>query len=450
VTFFIKIVRSAWANEVLTGSASALAIKFTASVLGFVMFALASRHMDPAAFGTLAMIFNAMSFLAVVALCGQETLIVRSWDEYCGTHRPQLARGVLTFGAQVATVVPLTVAVVAGLGWLAWDRTASIPLVIAACSFLVAQAVIHFSWQFSRVAVGLVIGEVPREVMWRLIVVAVIAAGLVAQIGLSAVEFFAIAAGAILVAIAFQVWRVARALPAAVVEATPQRDIAAWIPRSFKMWLSALMDITGQYLEVVVIGLVLGPTSAGFYFVVTRITNVFAMISGGITTYATTQISGLFHADAKAELQHILRSLAVISTIVVAAAFTVILLAGKLLLLLFGAAYVPAYPALIVMAAAAAVAALAGPASALLLMTGNEGRYPRIVGCGIVLRFALIAILGPLLGLMGAAIAWSVSALAIALALVIASRRLVGVDPSLTSAFVRGSRPAVPVTGGAP
>jgi hypothetical protein len=43
-----------------------------------------------------------------------------------------------------------------------------------------------------------------------------------------------------------------------------------------------------------------------------------------------------------------------------------------------------------------------------------------------------------------------VSALAVALALVITSRRLVGVDPSLSSAFVRSSQPAVPVTGGTP
>jgi len=219
------------------------------------------------------------------------------------------------------------------------------------------------------------------------------------------------------------------------------------IARSFKMWLSALMDMTSQYLEVLVVGLVLGPTAAGFYFVATRITNVFAMISGSITIYATSQISGLFHANAKDELQTILRSLAVISTIVVAVTVAVILLAGQLLLSLFGIAYVAAYPVLIVLAVGASIVTLAGPAAYLLLLTGNEGAYPRIMACGLTLRFALIAILGPLFGLMGAAIAWSISAVVIALTLVIASRRLVGLDPSPSSAFARAARPIVPLTG---
>src|SRR5918996_498644 len=100
-----RIARSLLQNDVLKGSATALAIKFTASVLGFTMFALSSRQMEPETFGALAIIFNAMSFLSAAALCGQETLIVRSWAEYCGSDRPGLARGVLTFGAQVTVGV---------------------------------------------------------------------------------------------------------------------------------------------------------------------------------------------------------------------------------------------------------------------------------------------------------------------------------------------------------
>jgi O-antigen/teichoic acid export membrane protein len=305
----------------------------------------------------------------------------------------------------------------------------------------------HFSGQFSRVAGGLIIGEVPRELLWRLIVVATIAVHHIVQVGFGTTEFFFVSTGALLLSVMFQIWRVARVLPAAVVQATPQTDVPTWIARSFKMWLSALMDMTSQYLEVLVVGLVLGPTAAGFYFVATRITNVFAMISGSITIYATSQISGLFHANAKDELQTILRSLAVISTIVVAVTLAVILLAGQLLLSLFGIVYVAAYPVLIVLAVGASIVTLAGPAAYLLLLTGNEGAYPRIMACGLTLRFALIAILGPLFGLMGAAIAWSVSAVVIALTLVIASRRLVGLDPSPSSAFARAARPIVPLTG---
>jgi O-antigen/teichoic acid export membrane protein len=450
VSLVNRIAQAALTNDVLRGSASALAIRFTAAVVGFVMFALCSRNMEPAAFGTLAVIFNAMSFLAAAALCGQETLIVRSWDEYVRTGRPGLARGALGFSARVAVAAAFAVAVLVALGWLAWDRNVPVALVVGASSFLFAQSLMHFSGQFSRVAGGLFIGELPRELAWRSLVVMVLLVHYLWHIAFGTTEFFFIAAGSLLLALLAQVWRVSRVIPSDVAAAEPVTEIRPWIARSFKMWLSALMDLTSQYLEVVVIGLVLGPTIAAFYFVASRITNVFAMIAGSITIYATSQISGLFHANAKGKLQDVLRSLAVISAITAVGAFAVVVLGGKVLLSMFGETYVSAYPALIVLSLGASVTALAGPTAYLLLLTGNEGAYPRIMACGLALRFILIVALGSAFGLIGAAIAWSAAAAALALALVVASRRLVGVDPSLTSAFTRPMAPAVPVPGSAP
>ena len=441
------IARDLMGNGVLKGSATALAIKFAAAIVGFAMFALSSRYMEPASFGSLAIIFNAMSFLSVIALCGQETLIARSWDEYTGSGRPALARGALTFGGMIVIIAASLMALAVGFIWSASDPALSVGLVAAACAFLFAHSIMQFLGQFSRVAAGLIIGEIPRELMWRLIVVLTIAIHHVLSFHFDATDFFIASAGALLLAVAVQMWLVARAIPAAVKRAKSEREIAVWMPRSFKMWLSALMDTTGQYLEVVVIGLFLGPTAAGFYFVATRITNVFAMITGSISVYATPRISALFYRDAKRELQKILSSLALIGAILIGGAFVTVLAFGKLLLWAFGAAYVSAYPALLVLATGAAIGALAGPAAHVLLLTGNEGAYPRIMGSTLVIRFVLIAILGPMFGLMGAVVAWSISTIVMAALLIITCRRLVDLDPSLGSALGRSRQPPRPLGG---
>jgi O-antigen/teichoic acid export membrane protein len=430
-----KIARYFPDSHVLRGSASALVIKFTASALGFVMFALCSRYMEPASFGTLAIIFNAISFLSVVALCGQETLIVRSWDEYRGTDRPSLARGALVFGVRVTLGAALVAAVVTGIVWSAWDRTVSLGLVAAACTFMFAHSLLQFTGQFSRVSAGVLVGETPRELLWRLFVVIAIAIYHLLHIDFGQTEFFATAAAAILAAILFQTWLVASSIPPAVRGARSDYDLGSWLPRSFRMWTSALMDTTSQYLEVVLIGFVLGPTAAGLYFVATRITNVFAMITGSISIYATSQISALFYSGAKPELQHMLRALAIISAVLNGAALLTIIVAGKLLLSIFGPAYVSAFPALVILAIGASAGALVGPATHLLLLTGHEGAYPRIMAPVLFIRAILIVALTPWLGLMGAAIAWSVSTLVMAVALIIACRRLVGLDPSLSFAL---------------
>src|SRR5687767_4861037 len=78
-----EMLRAIVTSRVLKGSAAAFTIKLAAALLGFTMFALMSRRMQPAEFGSLAIIFNTMASLSAAALCGQETLIVRSWDEYC-------------------------------------------------------------------------------------------------------------------------------------------------------------------------------------------------------------------------------------------------------------------------------------------------------------------------------------------------------------------------------
>jgi O-antigen/teichoic acid export membrane protein len=431
-----KIADALPSNDVPKGSAAVLTIKFTASVLAFAMFALSSHHMDPAAFGTLAVIFNAMSFLAVISLCAQEALIVRSWDEYCQSHRFGLARGALTFGAQIAVIAGLVTGVAVALGWSVWDPVVSTNLLLAACFFMFAQSLMHFTGQFTRVSVGLMVGEIPRELLWRLMVVAVVGIHHVLNVGFDTTEFFFVSGCALTIAVVFQIWQAARVLSRATKSAKSERDTAASLPRSFNMWMSAPMD-TSQYLEVVVIGFFLGPTAAGFYFVTTRITNVFAMLSSSITIYATSQLSILYYSNAKNELQAILRSLALIGAAVVVIAFAVIVIAGKLLLFAFGVAYVSAYPALLVLAAGASVSALAGPTAYLFLLTGNEGTYPKIMAAGLVLRFFLIAILGTLFGLIGAVIAWSVSAVLIALALIVACRHLVGLDASPGSASPR-------------
>jgi O-antigen/teichoic acid export membrane protein len=77
-----------------------------------------------------------------------------------------------------------------------------------------------------------------------------------------------------------------------------------------------------------------------------------------------------------------------------------------------------------------------------LLLTGHEGVYARIMASVLLVRFVLIAILGHSHGLIGAVAGWSISTVVLALALIIACRRLVGLDPSLSFAL-RSIRPSM-------
>ena len=422
-------------SEVITGSATALGIKLAGAILNFAMLALLSRQMTPDAFGSFAIIFNAVGLLSALALCGQELLITRAWGEYVCSNRPALARGVLTFGSQVVCIAALIAAIVAVIGGPRLDNALTVPLALAAAAFLIAQTLNRFSGQFVRVAAGVLIGDGPREIVWRTILIVAILACQAAGVAFGAIEFFVVAAAGLVLGIVVQIVKVAPFIPEAVKQTRPQRDLRAWIPCSLRMWLSNLVEVITQYLEVVIIGLVLGPSTAAFFFVATRITTVFAVMSAGITMYATSVISALYYSGAKAELQKILHSLALVNAILAIGMLSAIIVAGKLMLWFFGAEYVSAYWSLVVLAVGAAVSAVAGPAGNIMVLTGREGVYPVIMAVGLGFRFLLFVILGPAYGLLGVAFAWSISAVAMAVALTVACRRLVGLDPSPGMSF---------------
>src|SRR5947208_1146068 len=136
------------------------------------------------------------------------------------------------------------------------------------------------------------------------------------------------------------------------------------------MWLAALCDTTAQYFEVVVVGLVLGPEAAGAFFVGYAYHQFFLN--------DLCQHSGLRHFE---RLTHprTLSALAIIGVVFIVGGMLAILVGGKMLLWACGADYAAAYPELLVLAIGAAIAALSGPAAQVLLLTGHEGTYPRIM-----------------------------------------------------------------------
>lgn len=431
----LALIQSFVSGEVLRGSATMFAVRLTGAICAVLMFALLARQMAPADFDTLVVTFNAMAFLAANALCGQETLIIRCWGEYVGSNRPALAFGVLLFSASIGIGVSALVAATTLIVWQFWDGALPLAFLAASCLYLFSQSVMHYTGQWSRVAAGIVIGDGNRDVTWKLIVIAAIAAASLLGLNFSATAFFFAAAAGLLIAVTVQLSQTVPLIPAAVLESKPAYRVKEWISRSFKMWLSALLDTTGQYLEVILVALVLGPSAAASFFIATRISNLFALVSSSISGYATSRITPLYFSGSKDALQETLRSLAILCAVLVGSGLVLVIVAGKLLLWIFGAQFVAIYPVLVILVIGASLGALAGPAAQVLLLTGHEGAYPRIVSAAIAFRFSLIAILGVMFGLYGVAVAWSIGTALLAFGLIVSCRRFVGLDPSLLSMF---------------
>lgn len=419
-------------HDAARGAAASFGLKLAGSALNILMLTLIARSMDAHEFGVFALWFNALLFLAVVSCLGQDKLILRSWNEYLSGRDYGLARGALRFGAGVTAAGALAAALtVVAVGSL---QAAPAALLATASLFALLQTLYIYTSHVNRAVVGIVWADA-HEMTWRGLVGLGAALALLSGWRLGAVHVFALAAAGLALAIAAQVVTARRGTPPRVRAAPARMDIRTWRARSAKMCSAGILEAAVEFLEVILVGILLSPAAAGGYFVAARIANAFAMIGGGMHSFASRQISRQHFGEGRAALEGTLRKLGLFTALMVAAGVLVVVVAGPQVLSLFGAAFVDQYPTLLLLSLGAAIVALAGPAPTLLLTTGQEGLYSLVVAAGLACRVGAIVLSALLFGAIGAAAASAAVSIATAVALNIACRRRAGLDPAVTLLF---------------
>lgn len=422
------------ARHAMAGSLLTLAIKAGGAVLMVLVFILAARTMGPAEFGHLAVEFNALSFLSVVAILGQDTLFVRSWGEYFGRD-DGLARGAFWFGWRVVAgstaVACAGVAIAAAAG--PWPISRS--EIAACCIFLAAQIILQYSSNTCRHILNFVVSETNRELTWRLVLLASVLAAI--GLGLRRDMFFLAAAAGMLLAIGIETGALRRGFPIAVAKAPLAFRVGAWLTRARSMWMSAGIEAAAQYAEVMLLGLIVSPAEAGAYFVAARVANIFTMLGTGLHTYTVSYAANLYFNRDLGRLQAILRSVMSVALAIATPLLLLIAFGGATILGLFGSHYVNEAGTLLLLSGAAYVAALAGPSSGILQITGHERLYSRVILCALAIRLALLLWLAPRYGAFGAALGWAAVNTPVAVGLSAACRSLCGVDASVLSILAK-------------
>jgi O-antigen/teichoic acid export membrane protein len=368
----------------------------------------------------------------VLAVFGQDILVVRSWGEYASVEAHGLALGAYKFGWTVV----IGAAIVAGsliflLGTFN-PYFAKPPLEAAAgAAFLSMQILLLFTAQTTRVVVNFLVSEINRELTWRFVLLPVVVIGL--WTGLTPTAFYLAAAAGLALSVALQLRVVNRRFPVSIRTARAETRRREWSRRAVSMWSSAIAEAAAQYAEVLLLGILVSPAVAGLYFVAARIANVFAMMSTGLHSYTSTHASNLYFSGQRSALQALFRSVMTMALLIAAPLFALVTLFGVQFLDVFGHHYADGYWVLLVLSVGSFSTALAGPSNSLLLVTGHEKLYSRVLFAAFLVRVALIVIAAPRFGALGVAGAWTLVNGPVAIGLAIGTRRLTGIDPSVLS-----------------
>jgi O-antigen/teichoic acid export membrane protein len=411
----------------LSGS---ILLQVGAGVLAFLMLSLAARTMSAGEFGHLAMWLSITQMGCIVALFGQEMFILRSLNEHAVAKSPELARGALSFSFRIVAVLPLACA--AGLFLIGhYVLHESAGLMLAAGLYLIANSFIGFGGHVARCVVGMLLAEGTRELLWKLLTVLALLVILGGKGTIDATEFFLIACASLAIALAVQVTATLRALPREILKAAPVRRVKEWTQVSFRLWTTTVLETLNQYFDVLVIYLLLDAPAAGVYFVATRIANAFGTLLTGAHVLATRRVPQLYFSNRIDEINRVFASMAEVLLLCVVVGIIAVAFGAKILLGFFGPVFAEQQWTLIILVAGTALYAAGGPAPAVLMISGHEGKYPLILAGNIALRLAGFAILIPAFGLIGAAIAATGSLLFTALILNVLCRRWTGIDPSI-------------------
>jgi len=417
------------ARRAFAGPALALVLRGSGALLNIAAFTLAARIMAPEEFGRLAMWFSALSFFAVAAVNGQDTLIARSWGEFLGRGDPARSLAAYRSGWRM-TLAGAALAAFALLSGGALVTRAPAGMLWAGAAFLFMQTALHYSSGSCRVIAGFLVSESNREATWRIALILAVA-GSAPGGGLTVAGFFWIAAAGMAPAIILQLIATHRALPRVAPVSPPAKERRAWRGRARAMWASAVIEAAGQHADVMLIGYLATPVVAGDYFIAARIANVFLMLVGGLGAYVAAHGANLYFSGRLRELQDMFRAVVSATLALATPAYLAILLFGRGILSIFGDRFEAIYPALLALSSATFVVAMCGLAPGVLLLTGLETLYSRIVAAATAARIALSAVLAIAFGATGAACGWALVAAPVAVGLAVLCRRMRGVDPSV-------------------
>ena len=434
----MRSFRALLVEHPVIGAVLSLAMKVSGSLAALVMFALAARSMAVADFGLLVIAFNAVSFLAVLAVLGQDTLILRSWGEFY-ERAPAMARGAVTYGLGV-TAFGAVLAVSGFATWAAaFDGRLATSDLVSVAAFLFTQTLLHYGSSLTRAVRGVFHSEPNRELTWRIPLVATLAWVMISGGKTSITTFFAVAAAGQVAALFFQSIAVRNGLPASIRETAAEYATGDWTRRSAAMTTAAMAEAANQYADVVLIGALAGPVASAGYFVAARIASVFPMLTAGLHNYSASRIAELYYGGRAHELQRLLARVMILALALVALLMGLIAVAGPWLLALFGEGYRDEYLVLMVLAGVAAFTTLMGPGSMMMLTMGHEKQYLKLVTGALAVRVVALVVLVPSFGILGAAIAVGIAIAPFAGVVAWMCARDTGVDPSALS-IVRNAR----------
>lgn len=377
-------------------------------------------------------------FLAVPAALGLRTTLIRFIPEYEVSERWGLLRGIVRQGQILPLALGGAVAVV-GTAFVLWLPT--LETMLQKLPFLLAlwlaplQALFNIQTAVCRAIRRIGAADSPTFIVRPVVLLGAAGALLLLTGYVSAILLIVVNAAVLLGAFAYQSRVFRRHLPPVARVTRPTHATREWLAVSMPLLLVEEFGLLLGKADMLMIGAFIGSESLGVYHVALRLAALVSFILTGFIAAVGPRISALYAQGNLAGLQRIASFVAHAVFWPSLAAGIVLIVFAEPMLQLFGTEFTIGRWPLVILVIGQLINTGTGAVWQLLALTGHHKLIARVVIWGAGINILLNAILIPLFGLIGAAIAWTVCALIVNVWMHQLVVHHVAIRPSIVSLF---------------
>ena len=421
------------------GASSSFVVNATGMGLVLALQLFLARILGTEEYGKYIYALSWVNTLLFVAIWGWSTASIRFVSAYKAQEHWQLMKGFLKVRREAVLLSSFLVAGVLAVSiWYLSDKIGQdLALVFwAACLIIPINALLSINKSSLLGLQCVVRAQLPTEIVRPLTLgLSVSLMFIILGDRMTAFSTMVLNLVAAAVALCFA-WRwMAQATPANIRRVSAEMKRGEWARTAVALMFFAGMGELMKRIDILMLGALVGTSEAGIYAIAGRMAALssFGLLSAN--AIIAPVIVNLYSRGKIAELQQVLAFAAAGISVFAALIMLGLIVFGSFALRMFGEDFATGYSALIILLVAQSINAFAGPVGFLMTMTGHQKISLYILGICVVLNAILNAILIPLYGMEGAAIATTLTFTAWNLTMVWFSHSILGISPTVLSAY---------------
>jgi len=397
-------------TDLLFKASGSFALKIFSSLLGFSTSLLLARLLGASGFGAYAYAMAWIGLFSLPATLGLDRLLVRETAVYTvRADWPHLC-GLLRFTNQAVLLASFILMPLAAFAGLIVMKKSMFYIVLLALPIIPMTTLTLTRQSALRGLSHIIPGQLPAMLIRPLCLIILIAGWPVwSQKDLTPEIAIALNLGAAVIAFGVSVFLLNKMLPAPVHKSSPEIMARQWLKSAMPLLLVIGMFSINAQVGTVMLGSIFSEDAAGIYSVASGSAGFIFFSLMAMNTALAPVIAKLHATRDLVKFQQTVTKgvrLALLVSLPVAFVLTIF---GDSFLLLFGPEFVQGRLALSILVLGQLINVAVGPVGMLLNMTGHERDTAKGVGVSTLINVALNALLIPIWGINGAAVATAIS-----------------------------------------